>query len=348
MTIPTLTWVKSSEQIIPCAGATVTYAEQLNKIKALIDASTYWNAFLSLDAGNNRGYIELRPKSVTVGITEGRCIYCVANAPVTGAAGSERPLQANRLAPWATATTTLSCKQWVGFSPNAATTGPDNDPWGGTTGVYTGGAKVWSKLLGMNLAVPLPNQTMWVMESAEVISVGWTANSNQVACFTFGKIIEAVDGNSADWGLIVQCQGDSSAAIAPWNTVPSATDSAPLGAATAQSSAGVVARTAGVMQKTDGTLYGFGRTQFDTLITVGAGYSNINDALLQAIIVSGGIYTSGGGDTLIGLLRQIRWGGPLAMRGQRLIDNVGATQALYLNFSLSATQKGGLWFHNSR
>ncbi len=347
MTIATLTWVKSTEQGIPCAGASVTYAEMLNKMKGLIDASTYWDSTINLDAANNRGYLELRPKSLTAGITEGRCLYCVANAAVAAASGSERPLKANRLAPWSTADTTLTCKQWVAFSPNAATTGPNNDPWGtGTT--YNGSGVFWSKLAALSAVVPGAGQFMWIHESAEVIAVCWTIAANQVAYFIFGKIVEAPDGNSVDWGLIAPSgAGETAAPGQCWVAAAPNTFSPPIGVASDQYSAASVIRAYGLMIKSDGTMYGFGRTQFDSLSVCGSGYGNPTDAVLQSIVLGGGTYFSGSLDILIGFLRQMRWG-PMALRGQRLIDSLGVTQATYLNYHLSTNTRGGIWFHNSR
>lgn len=345
MALNTLTWTKSTEQTIPCAGATVTYAEFLGRMKALIDASANWNATLATDAGNNRGYLELSPRSA--GVTGGgKLIYAMSNAAVPGAAGSERPLQANRLAPWAAATTGLACTRWVGFAVGAGAVTP-SDPFSATVPTYASPA-VWSKLVAHSVAVPPASQVMAIIESAEAVCVYWTVAANQVAGFVFGKIVETPDGSSADWGLIVITTGGDTSIGAAWTGLPSVANLPPLGTAGVQHSGGSVNRAAGVMLKADGTLYGFGRTSFSTLAAndSGAGFANSSEALLQAIVVAGGLYFSGPSDSLIGVLRQMRWGPP-ALRAATGYSN-GAKIGLHLNFHASTQQLGGLWFHDQR
>lgn len=346
MALDTLTWTKSTEQAIPCAGATVTYAEFLDKMKALIDASTHWNATVTKDAGNNRGYIELSPRSASV-TGGGKLIYAMSNAAVPGAAGSERPLQANRLAPWATATSSLACTRWIGFAVGADAITP-SDPWSATAPLYASPA-YWSKFIAHGVTVPPASQVMAIIESAEAICVYWTVAANQVAGFVFGKLVETPDGSSADWGAIVMpAAGDNTNAGSAWTAVPSTGALSPLGAAGHQHSVGAVTRAVGVMMKTDGALYGFGRTSFATLSTTeaGAGYANASEAMLQAIVVAGGLYFSGSSDSLIGVLRQMRWGPP-ALRAATGYSN-GAKIGIHLNFHASTQQLGGIWFHDQR
>lgn len=346
MALDTLTWTKSTEQSIPCAGATVTYAEFLDKMKALIDASTHWNATVTNDTGNNRGYIELSPRSA--GVTGGgKLLYAMANTAVAGSAGSERPLQANRLAPWAAATSTLACTRWVGFAVGAGSVTP-SDPWGATVPTYASPA-AWSKFVACGTVVPPASQAMAIIESAEAICVYWTHAANQIAGFVFGKIVETPDGASADWGMILLgASGDATNSAGGWTSIPNTNTSPPLATAGMQHSGGSSVRAPGLMLKADGSTYGFGRTSFATLTAndSGAGYSNSSEALLQAIVVAGGLYFSGSSDLLIGVLRQMRWGPP-ALRAATGYSN-GVKIGVHLNFHASTQQLGGLWFHDQR
>lgn len=344
MPLPTLTWNRLAESTIPCAGATVTYAELLNKMKTVIDASTYWKATLSLDAGNTRGWIELAPKSTDASIKDGRLLFVTTDGTVTGAAGSERPLTTYRQAPWNTGTTSLTPKSWVGFSPNAGTTGPANDPWSNVGQPYS----TWSKFLPVNITRPGLNQVMGFIESAESCALYWSHATAGIIGFHFGRILESLDSEAVKWGLVNLFLGTSdiqATATNAWSVIPASIDAAPIGAGSVQHSAGSTARAAAIAQDTDGTLYGFGRTGFDS-ISSGGTYQTATEALFVPILLSGGVYANGSTDAPIGTLRQVRWGPP-ALRGQRL-DSAGVPQGYHLNFSASTVTKNGLWFDNFR
>ncbi len=353
-TPPTLAWVKSAETSIPCAGATVTYAEFLNTLDTLIGASTYWNSTKSLDAGNTRGYIELRPKSATAGITEGRCLILFNTGTVGAATPNEKPSASFRLAPWSTATTTLTPRLWVGMSPNAATTGPTNDPYGtGASQPYTGGSTVWTKLIPLNSTIPPTGQTMWIIESNEAIAVCWTTAANTGAHIIFGKFWEAVDSLSTEWALAIsKTTGETTAAAASWSSTVAADVSGndaspPFGCAYLQHSAGTAARAAGIAQKSDGTLYGLGRIQFSTVDTSNPrNYAGASGTLLEAVVLGGGTYTGGAQTGFLGFARQMRWG-PAAKRSQTGSVS-GVTKAYHLTYDNATAQGCGIWFHNDR
>lgn len=317
----TLTFVRSNETVITMAGATATAIEFLTALKALIDASTYWNATQTNDAGNGRGYLEFAPKS---GATL-RGLLAYSTGTVTGAAGSEMPSVNFRNAPWATANTTLAQRMWIGVSPDAGTTA--NTPYqaGGSTQPYT----KWTKFFPIStIAVPT-GRKMWIIESAEGLAVQWDVATGVVMGFEIGEYFEALDRNStkATVGVIGTTAGDTTTPSVNhgWALSFEAMTNAeygPPGQCGSQHSAGAAVRSAMAAMGTDGVLYGCGRNQVGI---IGAGIMDFNSGTngqFQNISLGGGIYNAGSTTGPLGYWRQHFWG-PKLLRAQG--DWQGAT-----------------------
>lgn len=347
MTLPVLTWTQTPASLI--SVGVPTYQEFLEKIEAVIAASTYWKVSKkTLDAGNSRGFVELAPKSALEGVTEGRVLILFSTGTVSGSAGTERPLSACRNAPWAASTTTLACKMWTGMSDNANTAdgvGPANDPWTSSTPY---GASNWTKLFPLNVVIPGANATIGLIESAEVFALYWsTSVGNDIQYLIGGRGLE-YDDNVAYWILTSGgAATDTSASSTGWNGVMQA-QLAPLAHVQYQHSAGVAARAWGAAI-ISGFLYGLGRNFLTVdLSGANAGFLSLTRARFAAIPLCGGIYTAGSNDAELGTFRQVRWGPP-AYRGQVLTDS-GVTQGIHLNYATAATgaKPWGLWLDNFR
>jgi len=349
MTLPVLTWALTTQTTISVGAP--TYADFLNAVENQINASTYWKVNnKTLDAGNSRGYIELAPKSLVAGVTEGRILILFSSGTVAGATGSERPLIACRNPPWNTATAALAVKTWVGFSPdaNSSSSGPVNDPWINSTPY--GATPVWSRLFPLNAATPQNLSSMQCIESSDGIALWWTGGSaNDINGIISGKLLESVDGNTGYW----MCSGlyTSNEAAAPsgggWNTPPTSDTFPPIAAGYTQNNTGAAARSWAVAFK-GSTLYGIGRNwAINTSTFTAQGFSGPDGAALQAVLLCGNVFTSSG-DSLIGIFRQVRWG-PAAYRGQKLFSG-GVEQAICLNYlsSGAGVKHGGLWFDHFR
>jgi hypothetical protein len=346
MPLPVLTWAQTPASLITVGVP--TYQEFLDKVESVINASTYWKVSKkTLDAGNSRGYVEIAPKSALAGVTEGRVMLMFSTGTVSGAAGSERPLQACRNAPWATATTSLACKMWAGVSDNANTAdgvGPANDPW---TSATPYGASNWSKLFPLNATIPAANATIGLIESAEVFALYWTTSAgSEIEYLISGRGLE-YDDNTAYWMIGGIGGPDTTASATGWNTILGLA-TPPIGACAVQNSTGTSTR-AWTAALIGGNLYGIGRN-FQTVDTSGvnAGFLSLTRARFAAIPLCGGIYTAGSNDADLGTFRQVRWGPP-AYRGQILTDT-GVTQGIHLNYAPASTgaKPWGLWFDNFR
>jgi hypothetical protein len=126
-------------------------------------------------------------------------------------------------------------------------------------------------------------------------------------------------------------------------------NSPPLNTADSNHSGGTPVRAWGLCLKS-GVLYGIGQSRYSALSNnaVLGGYSGINAAMFQSIVLSGGTYFAGSQDALIGTFRQVRWG-PAAYRGQ-VLSSGGVDQGIYLTYANagSGAKIGGLWFDNFR
>jgi hypothetical protein len=281
----------------------------------------------------------------------------LADGTIAAAAPNEKPSTAYRLAPWATATTTLTPRMWFGISPNANTTGPTNDPWGtGASQPYAGGSTVWSKLVPNSCTRPSSGRKMGAIECEEAICIWWEIDSSARICYAiFGKIIRNGANTEAKWALAVDtAQGDTTAP-ANGNSWSSSRNRwlgavgavTPFGNGFVQHSAGTAIRPPCIAQDSNGTLYGWGRTDDAVVGDANAGrdrtYSNATEVFFPEILVSGGVYTAGTTDDTLGILRQIRYG-PIARRGQATYDSAPAVKAICLNYDDTTAIRGGLWF----
>lgn len=349
MALPVLTWLSAAETLIKVT--TPTYADFLNAVETKVNASTHWKVNKkTLDAPNNRGYVELAPKSAVAGVTEGRILLLFSTGTVAGAAGSERPLKACRVAPNNTEDAGLTCKMWAGFSPdaNSGIGGPTNDPW--TNATPYGASPQWSQLFALNNGIPAANGTLGIIESAEGICLYWSdSTGSNLQGIIGGRMMESLDGNTGYWMLSgLKSALDSQAAGPGWNTIPSQNYLPPLGYGALNNSSNGNNGPWAVAFKS-GVLYGIGRNW--ELINYGAGnygYSGPDGALLQSVILCGGPYYSGQSGAFQGLMRQVRWG-PDAYRLQRLYSS-GVEQAICFNYANSASgaKPGGLWFDHFR
>lgn len=351
MPLPTLTWSIATETLI--SATTLAYDTFLNAIETMVNASAGWRVNAkNLDAGNSRGWVELAPRTALSGVAAGRVLILFSTGTVAGAAGTERPLQACRNAPWASSTTVLACKLWVGFSDNANSTlsvGPANDPW---TSATPYGAANWSKLFPLNATVPVANSFLNVIDSAEGICLYWTAagtTANEINYVIAGRLLESADGETGNWMCAGGgAAGDSAASFTGWATVVSGQSGAPVSEASLQHSAGNFVRS-WAAALSSGNLFGIGRAwSAANNNAVSGSMSNASVALFQAIVLGGGIYTAGSSDQFVGIFRQVRWG-PAAYRGQQLF-NAGVKQGICLNYTSSAggAKPFGLWFDDFR
>lgn len=351
MPLPTLTWNISPESLI--AASTPTYADFLNAIETRINASTYWRVnSKNLDVGNSRGYIELAPKSATVGVTEGRLLVLFSTGTVSGSAGTERPVTTCRAAPWNSATTGLTVRMWVGFSPDAdsSVSGPASDPW--TSATPYGATPRWSKLFSLNASTPNANSTIQIIESAEGIALYWAmASGTEVNGIVFGRLLEAIDGETAHWSMhgLYTTAGDVSTSTTGWNGIPNNDYFPPISVAYVNFSGYNSSNRTWMVAFKGNVLVGLGRNWS----TASSGFvqgcmSGPDGALLQSIILGGGNYYAGASDAFQGLYRQVRFG-PAAYRGQKLYSG-GVEQAIHLNYAAAATGAKiyGLWFDNFR
>jgi hypothetical protein len=347
MPIPVLTWTQTPASLITVGIP--TYQEFLDKVEAVITASTYWKVSKkTLDAGNSRGYVEIAPKSSLAGVTEGRVLLMFSTGTVAGVAGSERPLQACRNVPWASATSSLACKMWAGMSDNANTAdgvGPANDPW---VSAAPYGASNWTKLFPLNCSVPAANATIGLIESAEVFALYWvTAAGADVQYLIGGRAIE-YDDETAYWAISGNGVAESTASSAGWVTTMNTGAASPITHGVDQHS-GASASRSWLVCLISGFLYGLGRN-FSTPSpsATSAGFLSLARARFAAIPLCGGVYTAGSNDSDLGTFRQVRWGPP-AYRGQILTDS-SVVQGIHLNYASAATGANpwGLWFDNSR
>lgn len=340
----TLTFARSAETVIPMVGATATAIEFLTALKALIDASTYWNATQTNDAGNGRGYLEFAPKS---GATL-RGLLAYSTGTVAGTAGTEMPSVNFRQAPWATATSALTQRMWVGVSPDAGTTA--NNPYlaGGAVQPYT----KWTKFMPVNTIAPPTASVMWIIESAEGIAVLWTVAANCVQGFIIGEYFEDLARNSTK-ALVAVClsQPDSTvpATNACWfasgDAVTAEAYGIPSGCAVAHSAAAGL-RAGCLVMGTDGVLYGAGRNQFDS---IQPGAMNLNGGTTGQFInisLGGGPYTAGSNTAPLGYFRQHFWG-PQVLRSQGAWQ--GATNIGWaMGYDSATIRKGMVWCKQSR
>ena len=353
MTIPTLTWNRTNETPMAGAGARLTGQEFITALATIITASTHWKQVNNWDGVNARGWIEIAPKSATVGIKEGRLLIAVKTADA-----SNVPAIAARLAPWTTSGTMLAdC--FVGFSPDADSTGPVGEPITSATSadVYPGKtfsgliSVQWSETNATGAGFPNAGQALWIIESAEVLTIAWSVTTNVIHYVTFGRALERPDGNDAYWSMFLTgAVSPVSIGTAPWTTVPASTGH-PLADSTTQNSVGVQANHRGFayLPSVGGgyALYGCGKTDFSANIASIGSYTSSEYAVLKGIALAGGPYFYGASDQLLGFWRQVRWG-PAALRSQRLVDGAGVTQALYLHHNASTVGNWGLWFDNFR
>lgn len=346
MPLNRLQWTQSTSTPT-IAGATATAAQMLTGIENLISSSTYWNK--TKNATSTKGTIELAPKSTDADIKDGRCLICFSDDTIGAASPNERPSVSNRLAPYATATTTLTPKQWVGFSPNAGTTGPGTDIWTSTSSPYT----TWSKLVPLNTLRMSTGRKMGIIQSAQGICIWWQIDSALFMQYIiFGRLSIKDDAVSANWCLFTAdtaTQTTAPTAGYGWssaNYLATNAVSPPIASGYLQHSAGTPRKAIGLMF--DGTtLYGVGRT-FSTTTSTTADqditYKSTNSVRLVPITLSGGTYTGGASDDAIAQLRQIKLGPP-AYRGQTITASA-ITQAICFHYHGSTTTRGGLWFDN--
>lgn len=350
MVLPTLTWTSPAESLIK--ASTPNYSDFLNAIETKINASTHWKINKkTLDAGNSRGFLEIAPKSTLAGVTEGRILFLFSTGTVAGASGAERPLKACRIAPYDGQDTNLLCKMWAGFSPdaNSSTSGPANDPW--TSATPYGATPLWSGLATVNSTYPVANSMLGLIESAEGLALYWTAASgNEINGLVMGRMMETLDGNTGYWMLhCLQSCTDNNFGTAGWYIQPGGLTAPPLGYSMYSQSLDTNVRPWTLVFKGN-VLYGVGRN-WETGAQGGAnahGYSGVDGALLQAIILAGGTYFGGPAGYFQGIFRQVRWG-PAAQRKQKLYSS-GVEQAICLHYATASTgpQDYGFWFHHFR
>lgn len=338
----TLTFVRSNETTITMAGASATAIELLTAIKALVDASTYWNGTLTTDAGNARAYLEFAPKS---GATM-RGLLAYSTGTVAGVVGTERPLKAFRQTPYATADATLAQRMWVGVSPDAGATA--NDPYaGGGTQPYTN----WTKFLPVSSIQPPAGSTMWILESAEGIAVLWTVAANAVNGFEVGNYFEAADRQSTKASVVsLMAAGDTTAPATShaWkvgNDVVAADYGLPA-LCNNQHSAGTALRVAMLVMGTDHILYGAGRNQFDTLGTYAMDYNGATAGMWENISLAGGQYVAGSSTQPLGYYRQHFWG-PQLVRAQGA-SVAGVNTGYVMGYDSATPRKGVVWCNQAR
>lgn len=349
MPLPTLSWLTATETLI--SASTPDYAAFINAVEAKINASTYWAVNnKTLDAANSRGHIELKPKSSLAGVTEGRVLLLFSTGTAAGAGGLERPLAACRQPPWNSASTSLQCKMWVGFSDNAnsSASGPTNDPW--TSATPYGATPNWSRLFPLNANNPAANDTLGLIESAEGLCLYWAVvGGANIQGIIVGRLLEELDGNTGYWMLSgLYCSADNALTTTGWNSVASAAQLPPFGLGSFQHSAASPTRSWAVAFKS-GLLYGVGRNwEAIAANQVTNAMSGPAGAVFQSILMGGGFYVSGSSDGLQGVLRQLRWGPP-AYRGQRLFSG-GIEQGIHLNYAtvVVGAKPGGIWFDHFR
>ena len=354
MPIPTLTWSRSNGTPMAGAGARLTAQEFIASLASVVDASTHWKQVNSWDGANSRGWIEIAPKSTTAGIKEGRLLIAVKTADATNV-----PSIAARLAPWSTHSGAIISDCFVGFSPDADSTGPAVDPITATTSADIYPSKTFSGLVsvqcgeisGAGVAFPVSGQTIWRIESAEVLTLAWSVATGSINFIQVGKALERPDGEDSYWSMIFSgACAVLSAGSNPWNALPS-NQLNPIADSYLQHSAGSTTRHVGLayLPAFGGSyaLYGAGKTDFSANVSANGSYTSSEFAVLKGVTLAGGPYFSGGSDQLLGFWRQVRWG-PAALRSQRLVDGVGVTQALYLHYNGAAMGSWGLWFDNVR
>lgn len=329
----TLTWTQSADSAIAVAGATATYDEFLNKIESLVNATTGWKVTQkTLDAANNRGYIELAPTSTATGITEARYLIAIATVSSGSAVHAN-----NQQLPYSSSS---SPRIWVGFSNNANTTGPTNSPYSSSQ-AYTSN---WSRMFLLGGTYPSNGHLFWTVDSAEGLALFWRTSASSACGMVMGRLMELPDGTDALWGLWLT--GGN------WGQTTDATSAANLlsyayylgynGTYTVGYGAGV-----SVYMSASGLLYACGVPYQDGNGNEYLGYSSLTYAVFTTIVLSGGLWANGQGvNQLQGSWRQIRRG-PAAIRRQRLIDS-GVTQGYYLHFNSSTDQTGGIWFDQQR
>jgi hypothetical protein len=160
----TLTWDNSSVEEVPLATPLLI----LTALKDLIDASTYWDVESSSLAGSFY-YVEIKPKSAVVGVTDQRIVY---------AANGSSTFSANSMGPGTTATTPsnvppnddIICL----YAPEGGTGAkiasfPDGD--GTSNEIYGPGFRVVGYYGVAENAFATQTWQLWLIESAEILAV---------------------------------------------------------------------------------------------------------------------------------------------------------------------------------
>lgn len=332
MTLPTLTWTRRTTSWV-IAGATPTQSEIIDKLVAFIGTSTFWKVTASVKdtPAAGQGYIEIAPVSATAGITEMRFLLTYSSEVTPSALGAS-----NRVAPYASVTS--ATRFWVGGSPNAATTGPNANPW--TSKAYTSAG--WAGMTPLNsggsIAAPVNASELGMIESNEILCLYWFYGSNIITGFIGGNMLEAPDGNSAAFGFTTnmgQSQVPTSSAAEHWFR------------ASSNNSAGSTSIGKALTVDSSSTIVAMSRTQFDGVGSqVGAGYTMNTYAILMPILIAGGPWAAGDSDVGRGFARQMRWG-PAAWNGQVMTDGT-TQQAICLNYHQSLAKVAGIWFDQQR
>jgi hypothetical protein len=240
MPLPTLTWSKATQTTFTVVGAQPTIQEFLNKLETFVNTLTHWKVTAKvLDVtANLRGYIEIAPRSLTVGITEARALITY----VGKVSAISDPAAANRMAPTFTLATS---RTWAGISSNANTTGPNADPFVGLA--YT--AASWSKMQNLATALtdnPINGSGLGAIECEEALILYWyTASGMQYV--TIGKLLEDPTGETAEWLAFLSS--------ANWNSQWSSAASAyPVGSPTLNNSVAPVGYSKSIGLRNDNTL----------------------------------------------------------------------------------------------
>jgi hypothetical protein len=272
---------------------------------------------------NDRGYIEIKPRSPTAGIKEARLLITYS------AASSVQYPDSLSLLP----TNNAQYRVSSGISPNANTNGPDADPFSGRA-YATGG---FAGMSGSDS--PTNGCALGAIESEESLLIYWF-NSTTMHWTGIGKLAESADASAVEW---VQFSSGSG-----WNGYPSGSSNSYFLPyyGYAYSASGVAYYPRMVVVRSDGTAIGLGCPQNGVLpVDV---YSGVDFAIVQAIPMLGGNWFSGINPSKnYCILRQMRFG-PKAINLERLVDQDTGKQMIALNSDQNVRQAGTIWWDNQR
>jgi hypothetical protein len=320
MPAATLTWTASAQSAVAIAGASSTVAELIVGIKALIDASTWWETS-DYSAGN--GTLEIKRRVSTSPTGEAATVrYLIFGGQTPNAAALLTGVTAN--------TTTL----YASGSVNANTTGPSAS--------YAAAAPYATKYIqGMPICTGTALQAAEtprcsIIESEEGLGI-WLGDTNTWTTVILGKLILLTDDTTCQWAVIPT--GQASSVVAQTNSWTENSANAPLPSlyvSAATPTATYWSDSFNACRRT-GRLFigGVG----SSAVMFGA---NGQTSTLIAIPVGDAQLATGGTISLLGYFRQLRWG-PSALHAQTM-RNAGGTVVAY-NFGPPVGLTGyGCWF----